>query len=148
MNNQNTQHQPWGIALAALFGGIVAAVVNVGWFLATHASGVDFVMQPDPSKPAAMITIPSVAIASVIPAFIAGGLLWVLRRFTKQPARTFLVISIAFALLSLAGPATVGGANAGTRMALMAMHLIAAAVISGALLRQGRAADGTTADSR
>ena len=145
MNNQKKQLQPRSIALAVLLGGIVATVLNVGWYLVTHASGVDFIMQPDPSKPAALITIPSVAIATMIPAFIAGGLLMLLQRFTKQPARTFLVISIAFALLSLAGPATVAGATGGTRMALIIMHLIAAVIIAGALLRQARATDSTTA---
>jgi peptidoglycan/LPS O-acetylase OafA/YrhL len=92
-------------------------------------------IQPDPAAPAAAITVPNFAAASFLPALIAGGLLMLLGRYTTNARRAFLAIAIAFALLSLGGPATVGGASTETRVALMVMHLLAAAVITGALLR-------------
>jgi Family of unknown function (DUF6069) len=135
MGNQGAQFQPKRVALAALAGGAAAATANIGVFLISLALGVDFIIQPDPSAPAGTITVPSLVGASLLPALLAGGLLMLLGRFTTKARRTFVLIASAVALLSLGGPATVGGASAGTRMALMVMHLLAAAVISGVLLR-------------
>jgi hypothetical protein len=142
MGNAKTKFQPRRIALAALTGGAVAAAVNSGVFVLSHALGVDFMIRPDPAAPAASITVPSIVVASFLPAFIAGGLLMLLGRFTTKARGTFVVIASVVALLSLGGPATIGGASAGTRVALVVMHLLSAAVISERLLRSAGTRDG------
>ena len=133
--NRRAQFPLRRVALAAVAGGTVAAAANTGLFLLLNRLGVDFSIQPSPSAPAAPIPVPSFAVASLLPALIAGGLLMLLGRFTTKARTAFLVIACAFAVLSLAGPATIGGASTATRMALMLMHLVAAVVISGALMR-------------
>ncbi len=142
--NQGAQLQPKRVALAALAGGALAAAANTALFLLLHAVGVDFVIQPDPMVPAAPIAASNFAAASFLPALFAGGLLMLLGRFTTKARGVFVVIASVFALLSLAGPATVGGASGGTRVALMVMHLLGAAIISGALLHSARTRVGTT----
>ncbi len=137
MTHDKPEIQPKRVALAALVGGAVAAGSNVGLFLLLRTLGVDFVIQPGPAAPAAAITIPSFIGASFFPAFIAGGLPMLLGRFTTKARGVFAVIACAFALVSLAGPLTVGGATTGTRLALSVMHLLTAAVIAGALWRRG-----------
>jgi len=133
--NRRAQFPLRRVALAAVAGGTVAAAANTGLFLLLNRLGVDFSIQPNPGAPAAPIPVPSFAVASLLPALIAGGLLMLLGRFTTKARTAFLVIACAFAVLSLAGPATIGGASAATRMALMLMHVVAAVVISGALMR-------------
>ena len=147
MGNQRAQFQPRRVARAALVAGTVAAIANIGLFLLLHALGVDFMIQPNPATPAASMAVPSFVVASFLPALLAGGLLVLLGRFTTKARRAFVVIASAVALLSLAGPAMIGGASAGTRVALMVMHLLTAAVISGGLLRSAGRTDGTTAAS-
>jgi hypothetical protein len=138
MGTQRTQFQPKRVALAALAAGVLTATVNIGVFLASLVLGIDFVIRPDPSVQPALVTIPSIVVASLLPALVAGGLLMLLGRFTTKAPTTFVVIASAVALLSLGGPATIGGASAGTRVALMLMHLLSAAIITGGLLRLGR----------
>jgi len=135
MGNQRAQFQPSRVALAALVAGTAAAGANIAFFLLVHVLGVEFIIQPDPSAPPVPIAVSSVAVASFLPALLAGGLLVLLGRFTTKARRAFLVIASVAAVLSLAGPATIGGASGGTRVALIVMHLLAAAVISGGLLR-------------
>jgi hypothetical protein len=137
MSTQRT-FQAKRVALAALVGGAAAATANVACVLIARALGVDFVIQPSPDAPATPIGIGNFVGASFVPAFVAAGVLLLLDRFTSKPARVFGIIAVAVALLSLAGPLTVAGASAGTRMALVVSHLLSAVAISGALVRIGR----------
>jgi hypothetical protein len=75
MSNAKAQFQSKRVLLAALTGGALAVAVNIGVFLLGRALGVDFMIRPDPSAPAAAITVPSIVMASLLPAFIASGLL-------------------------------------------------------------------------
>ncbi len=133
--NRRAQFPLRRVALAAVAGGLAAAAANTGAFLLLHGLGVEFSIQSSPTTPAAPMPVPSFAVASFLPALIAGGLLVLLGRFTTRARTAFVVIACAFALLSLAGPATVGGASAATRVALMFMHIVAAVIISGTLMR-------------
>jgi len=135
------------VALAAVAGGAAAAAANIGWFLLLRALGVEFRLQPIPTAPPAPVTVPNVAVASFIPALLAGGLLMLLGRFTTKARSAFVVIACVVFLLSLAGPATIGGASAGTRVSLMVMHLLAATIISGALVRGAVTTDGKATGS-
>jgi hypothetical protein len=142
--DQTPQFQAKRIMLAALAGGALAAVANTALFLLLSAVGVDFVIQADPSAPAAAIAVPNFVVASFLPALLAGGLLLLLGRFTTKARAVFIIIASVFALLSLGGPASVGGARAGTRVALAVMHLLSAVIITGALVRSPKAKVGTT----
>jgi Family of unknown function (DUF6069) len=133
--NRRPQFPLRRVAFAAIAGGTAAAAASTVLFLLLHRLGVDFRIQPSPTAPAAPIPVPSFAVASFLPALIAGVLLMLLGCFTTKARTAFVVIACAFAVLSLAGPATIGGASTATRMALMLMHLVAAVVISGALMR-------------
>lgn len=126
--------------IAALLAGAAAALLNVVVYALASAAGVAFVVQMDPSAPVGPMPAPSFAVGSVVPALFAGGVLLALDAFSRHPARIFLGVAGAFALLSLGGPATVAGASFGTRAALMAMHAVAAVTITTLLLRRGRAA--------
>ena len=140
---QKAQFQWKRVALGAVAGGAVAAAVNTGLYLLFHALGVAFMIQPDPAAPAAPISAPSFGVASFVAALLAGGLLLLLGRFTTKARRAFVVIACAITALSLAGPATIGGASSGTRVALMLIHLVAAMSISRALLLSTRTQDDT-----
>ena len=139
--NRRARFLPMRVAVAAVAGGAIAAAANTGLFLLLRGLGIDFSIQPSPTAPAAPIPLPNFAVASLLPALIAGGLLTLLGRFTTKARTTFVVIACAFAVLSLAGPATVGGANAATRVALMLMHVVAAVVITGALMRSAEGSE-------
>src|SRR5689334_3718306 len=127
--NRRAQLPPMRVALAAVAGGAIAAAANTGLFLLLHALGVDFRIQPSPTAPAAPIPVPNFAVASFLPALLAGGLLMLLDRFTTRAHSAFVLIACVLAILSFAAPATIGGASAATRVALIFMHLIAAVVI-------------------
>jgi hypothetical protein len=136
----NTTHRKEGyslkrVGLAAIAGGAAAAAANVGLFLLLHGLGVDFKIQQSPTAPETPIPAANFVVASILPALVAGGLLMLLGRFTSKARNAFIIIACAFAILSMAGPATVGGASAATRAALMSMHLVAAVVITCALVR-------------
>jgi len=131
---RSAQFQARRVALAAVAGGAAAAAANVGLFLIGRYLGVDFVIRPDPAGPVQVIGGANVAIASFLPALFAGGLLMLLARFTTKPRMVFGVIATVFAVLSLAGPMTVGGAATSGRAVLAVMHLVAAALITGALV--------------
>jgi hypothetical protein len=139
MNTQRGHFEPKRVALAALAGGSAAATANIAWFLLMRGLGADFMIQPDAAAPAMLVGIPNVVVASFVPALLAGGLLLLLDRFTSNAGRVYVIIASVAALLSLAGPITIGGASAGTRMALAVMHVLTATAISGALVRIGSA---------
>ncbi|TWG12640.1 DUF6069 family protein [Actinoplanes teichomyceticus] len=71
--------------------------------------------------------------AAVVPAalaagLVAWGLLALLERHTRRPARTFRMIGLLVLLLSLAGPLG-SGVDAGSRLALVGMHLTVGAAL-------------------
>jgi hypothetical protein len=127
------------VAIAAPLAGVIAAVLNLIVYSIARGAGADFVGQMDPSSPAAVIPMPIVAVASFVPALFAAGFLLALSRWTKNGAGAFGMVAGVFFLLSLGGPATMGGASPATKVALGVMHLVAAATITGVLLRRGRA---------
>jgi len=139
MTNSPRQFPFKRVATAALLAGVAAAVLNLVVYALANAAGVAFVVQMDPSAPAGPMPAPSFAVGSFVPALIAGGVLFALDAFTEHPARIFVGVAGAVALLSIGGPATVAGASMGTRAALMAMHMVAAVTITMLLLRRGHA---------
>ena len=72
------------VAFAAVAGGAVAATANTVLFRLLDRLGVDFSIQTSATAPAAPIPAPSFAVASFLPALVAGGLLILLDRFTTR----------------------------------------------------------------
>jgi hypothetical protein len=80
-------------------------------------------------------------VAVVLTALLAGlaawGLLALLERNGRHPARTFRIIAVIVLLVSLAGPLG-SGDGLGSKLALLAMHLtVGAALIIGLPGRRG-----------
>jgi len=127
--------------VAALQGGIVAAVLNYGVWLVASALGVEFVARFEgPDAPAGPLPVPAIGFASIVPAFVAAGLLLLLDRCTRHGARIFLGLAIVFTLASFASPHLLPEAALDTRLALDAMHVVAAVSIVYALLTRGHRA--------
>ncbi len=129
------------VAIAAPLAGIASATAVIVLYGVARALGIDFVAQMAPSAPKPLpVPLPQFVVASFLPAFAAAALLLVLNALTKKPALIFVVVSAVFAVVSLAAPATLGGASGGTRATLGLMHLVASTTICSLLLRKGRAA--------
>jgi hypothetical protein len=63
----------------------------------------------------------AVAVTALLAGAAAWGLLAILERTVRRPARTFRIIASVVLLLSLAGP--LAGTDTGSRLALLGMHL-------------------------
>lgn len=67
-----------------------------------------------------------VILATVVPAFMAGFLFWVMRKFSKEQAiRDFLVVGVGFFLFSLGGPFGLT-VSLGVKLFLCTLHAVAA----------------------
>ena len=130
---QNTQVSIRKIPVAALTGGAIAAVANLVLFFVLQALGVTFeIPLQGPGSPAGPLPAPAVAIASLVPALFAGGLLALLARFTKNPVRTFWIIAAVFLVLSFM-PVFSLPVAVGIQASLAVMHVVAGAAIVWAL---------------
>ncbi|MEU4625735.1 DUF6069 family protein [Actinoplanes sp. NPDC023801] len=63
----------------------------------------------------------AVAITAILAGAAAWGLLAILERTVRRPARTFRIVASIVLLLSLAGP--LAGIGTGSRLGLLGMHL-------------------------
>ena len=108
---------------------VLAATAATGAVWATaHGLGADLTAN------GRAVTLPAVAVTTVLIGLAAWALLAVLERATRRAATAWTCVAVAVALLSLAGP--VGGAETeGGMAALLAMHLAAAAVLVPGLRR-------------
>lgn len=121
----------------ALLGGALAAAANVALFFVARAAGVPMEgeFQPGVMGP---LALGAVVGASVVPAVPGAFAAWLLLRFTRQGARSFAILAVVFALLSLGGPLNVAQATVSTKVVMELMHVFAAAGITGMLLRAMR----------
>jgi hypothetical protein len=122
----------WG-----LIGVAVAGVVNV----ALHAValfGLGDPMAGDGGMGFMAIPLPLTFISSVVPGAIAALVYAGAERVTGRPTARFLQVSVAFLLISLAGPATMQGATTLTVIFLEVMHLIAGVAIMWGVVRGAR----------
>lgn len=125
---------------AALIGGGLGALVNVVlFFVLTPLLGASPIMvQPTPDMAAIELTFVPVIIASLLPAFVAAGLLWLLGRFTAQPYTIFRIVAVVGLVLSF-GPFAASLFSAQQIVVLGLMHVVAAITIAGALDQRTRA---------
>jgi hypothetical protein len=122
----------WG-----LIGVAVAGVVNV----ALHAValfGLGDPMAGDGGMGFMAIPLPLTFISSVVPGAIAALVYAGAERVTGRPTARFLQVSVAFLLISLAGPATMQGATTLTVIFLEVMHLVAGVAIMWGVVRGAR----------
>ena len=119
----------------ALMGGAIGAVVNAAIALIAPAliGGAVQVSQPGSTV---LQDLPLIAViaASIIPAFVAAAVLWLLGRFTKTPVQIFQILAVVLALLSLISPFGIP-TSLGAQLTLCLMHIVAAATITLALSR-------------
>jgi hypothetical protein len=123
----------------ALTGGAIGAVANVIVFLIAPAliGGAVQVATP-PTNTVQDLPIIAVALASIVPAIVAAGVLWALSRFTNAPLRIFQTLGVVIAALSLISPFGLP-VSLGSKITLCIMHVVAAAAIILALSRAKRA---------
>ena len=119
----------------ALTGGAIGAAVNAAIALIAPAliGGAVQVSQPGSTV---LQDLPLIAViaASIIPAFVAAAVLWLLGRFTKTPVQIFQILAVVLALLSLISPFGIP-TSLGAQLTLCLMHIVAAASITIALSR-------------
>ena len=119
----------------ALMGGAIGAVVNAAIALIAPAliGGAVQVSQPGSTV---LQDLPLIAViaASIIPAFVAAAVLWLLGRFTKTPVQIFQILAVVLALLSLISPFGIP-TSLGAQLTLCLMHIVAAVTITLALSR-------------
>ena len=123
------------VLMAGLTGGVIAAVINVViYFAAQGINGGPLLVQTPQAPTPQPLPLPAVLLLSVAPGLAAGVVYWVLARFTRTPARWFLVIAALVFVLFFFGP--LGSASGLVAVwALELMHVGAAVPIVWAVLK-------------
>ncbi len=126
MSESNTSNVK--IVLATAIGGALAAIVNVLIFTFAHSFGLipDSVIIPGANAP---LTIPPVAIASLIPSIIAGIGFAIMKKYFKKAFIIFFALSIVLLLLSFLSPMTIPNAPREMIISLNTMHVVVVAFI-------------------
>jgi hypothetical protein len=115
--------------LVAILATLTGAVVAEAFTLVARGIGVPMEAAGVWEEEAEKIAVGDIA-RSVVLWSIGGIVLAVaLARWAKRPARTFVVITVAFTVLSLAGPGLAQDTAVSTQVVLGATHLVAASVI-------------------
>ena len=127
-----------GLRAAAL-----ATLVNVAIYaLGKALLNLPFILPMQPGGELSPLPLFMVILMSALPGVLAGGVLYVLDRFTRHGLTIFQGVAAILVLLSLAGPLSLP-IDGGTKAALVSMHLAAAASIVAVLTvlsaRSGRA---------
>lgn len=124
----------WLVSAAA---GLVAAVATEAYGLAARGFGIPMAAGTPGAHSAQPITVGMFAMGTLICTFWGTVIAVLLARFAKHPARTYLRITVALTVLSLADPLAAGGDTAlSTRLMLCVAHLIAAAIIIPVVFRR------------
>ncbi len=111
-----------------LLGAAIAGAVNLVLYFGSHAAGVSYEgdFNGMPSLP-----VPMVFVSGIIMAIPASGVAWAFGRFTGNGARNYLILAVAFDLLSLGGPVGVKGLATGALVVMELMHVVAGLGIAG-----------------
>ena len=123
-----------GALIAGLTGGLTAALLNaIIFFVAQSLNGGPLIVAAGgPPQPLSLV---AVLLFSVLPGLVAGLIYWALARFTRRPARWFLILSALVLVGFFFGPL---GAASGVVVvwALELMHFGTAVPVVWALLRR------------
>ena len=109
--------------------GIAAAILNTVLFLIGSSMGAVPPAVRIPDAYGQPLTLLPVLISSVMPALVAGLVLFLLIRFTKKPLRIFNSIAAVILLLSFASPFTIPNITTGMIVLLELMHVVVAASV-------------------
>jgi hypothetical protein len=120
-----------GLVVTGLIAAVAAAATTTVLAALAMAVGVDFEL-PDGGE-----SIPLLGFTQLTFMFslVGIGIAAAVRRWSSQPARTFLRITLALTAISLVPPFLVD-ANPATVVSLLVIHLAAAAVVIPVLVRR------------
>ena len=120
-----------GLVVTGLIAAVTAAATTTVLAALAMAVGVDFEL-PDGGE-----SIPLLGFTQLTFMFslVGIGIAAAVRRWSSQPARTFLRITLALTAISLVPPFLVD-ANPATVVSLLVIHLAAAAVVIPVLVRR------------
>lgn len=126
----------WGDRVVAVLAAAIAPVIV--WLIATVGFGQHLYQPGFAGNAPQELSIWLVAAAAGLASLAGVGVLALIERFTRRPARVWLVVSTAVLILSLGGPLSGEGISTANRLALVFMHLAAAAVLIPLLYRSAR----------
>lgn len=112
---------------------LVAAILNAALWGLARALGVSLQVQP-PGQPPAIVGLPQVILLTVIPLLVGTAFYTLLRRWTRRPFLTFLILALLIFVILLIPPFA-ATERAGTRFVLILMHLVATAALLAGLYR-------------
>ncbi len=120
-----------GLVVPGLAAAVTAAASTTLVAALAKAAGVDFEM-PDGGEAVPLMGFANLTfLFSIIGLAIAAGL----RRWSGQPARTFVRVAVALTAVSLVPPFLVD-ANLTTAMTLVLIHLVAAVIVIPVIARR------------
>lgn len=138
VSSERTTRPVWQTgALATLAG----AAVTEAFTLAARAIDIPMKAADPGVEHAKDIPVGGVAMAVLMWALV--GTLWAaaLLRWTRHPARIFVLSTVTFTALSLLGPAFAAHTETATKVVLAVAHVVAAAVVVPPLARRLSAGD-------
>jgi hypothetical protein len=129
---------PGKLLSAAAIGGVVAAVINLALFFILPAL-LNTTLRVRTPQATELEPMPFIAVimASIVPAFVGAGLLWLLNRFTPRPVTIFIAIAVIVVVLSLAAPFQLGVSTT-EAIILVLMHIVAGTTITYFLTTRAR----------
>jgi hypothetical protein len=122
--------------VVAVIAAIIAPVLV--WLVATVGFGQQLYSPGFGGTAPQELSIWLVAATAGIAALAAAGVLALIERFSKRPARVWLVVSTAVLIVSLGAPLSGEGIDTANKLALGSMHLAAGAVLIPLLYRSAR----------
>src|SRR3954449_12773849 len=123
----------WRVGIVATF---VGAAVTELFALAARAIDVPMAAADPGVDHAKDIPVGGFFMAVVVWGLVGVVLAAALRRWTRNPARIFVITTVTLTALSLLGPAFAGATETSTKIVLGVAHLLAAALIIPPIARQ------------
>lgn len=130
-----TAGEPRPLALVGVVAGVAAGLAATAVAVAAKAAGVPLEAGPASADTGTAIPLYGFFTGTLFFTAIGIALAYALARFAKQPARTWVIATVALTVLSMAGPLTTQHATLATRLVLGLTHLPAAAIVITAVAR-------------
>ncbi len=132
LTNQTTTRPTSSLRRSTVVSGLVASAITTAAAAAVHAAGVSFEIEGE------MIPTLGFAQMTFLGAVLGGLLLAGLNRWSSSPRTRFVQVAVALTALSCL-PSVAMPDDAGSQIALVALHVLAAAIIVPVLARHARA---------
>jgi len=119
---------------------VIATVIApvLVWLVATVGFGQQLYQPGFGGSAPQDLSVWLVAAVAGIAALAGVGVLALIERINRRPARVWLVVSTAVLILSVGGPLSGEGIDTANKLALVSMHLAAGAVMIPLLYRSAR----------